>query len=72
MPETTAMPNRLTATASEIARTNSDMNWWKDRMPPGFRVFGFTDRIHAAAMSPTGRRIDIDGEFLEAIHAATR
>ena len=33
------------ATAKDIARVNADMSWWKDRMPPGFRMHGFTDDI---------------------------
>lgn len=63
---------RLMMSAGDAARVESDMTWWKDRLPPRWRLLGFTDRGYAAAISPTGRRVDIDGEFTEALHAATR
>ena len=58
--------------AREAARINADVRWWRDRLPPKWNLLGFTERVTAAAVSPAGRRVDLDGEFLEAVHEATR
>jgi hypothetical protein len=55
-------------TAKEKAEIDRDMRWWRDKLPSGWRLIGFTNRIYASAVSPAGRKVYLDGEFLEAVY----
>ena len=58
------------ASAEEKKRVFADRDWWRERMPTGWRMHGFTDRAAATFISPTGRLVDVDGELLAVLKSS--
>lgn len=44
-----------------------DCDWWKNQLPIGWTLYGFTYRKRAAAYSPSNRFVEVDGELLIAL-----
>lgn len=49
----------------ETKRINVDVAWWNDRLPPGWQLVAFTDRIQAQVIGPEKRLVQIDSEFMD-------
>lgn len=58
---------------TELDLVLSDKEWWEEKLPPGWKLHGWTDQEQASVLSPGGRRlVQLDGEFLAAMHAKTK
>lgn len=50
----------------EHSQAMADLEWWRERLPEGWRLLGWTFRKSAAAYAPDGKRlVQLDGEFVK-------
>lgn len=45
---------------------NEDIIWWTERLPPGFKLFGWNGKTSASLRGPDDRAHHVTGDLMEA------
>lgn len=58
----------MQATKKEIKKMKEDKAFWEGFLPHGWKLFAWTNKDIACFISPRGREVEIDGEFISSCY----